>query len=445
MVITRPGQGQALSLPYTKLVLPGSEALHEWEKLSAQERSELLYLLEERFVVPRPIQLYVGDSSFTNETGVKVIKECIELEPTQWSYDHLVFLTTLWLWELSKIALTELNQSDLSFSLLWDFLLNRWQTYILLLGQQDVRPPDSLFVLASSLAGLRGQIEKSYIRCMRINGATWERREWFLPRSELKPDDIPPAFESFLEERLGMPLPDGNGYQERFRTLTGRLIAQGVNPTEALLVLADYTVTDPILKADYAIVTCARGVKLDKLWTIQLSDVMSYTAIRDAYDPVEHGVRLNWGQIRNAISQRMRFNVITRTRNFSPVREERMQAQSFQNPDICVMEDAHHNGHRANGVRFVARSPFLLDVPVNGEAQSLRGLADLRVNRASRRDEDQFTPEDLVRLISMSLWMKTVAEASISAGVLLDEKYCAMLDFYTDKDGGRVQEGKIDR
>lgn len=170
---------------------------------------------------------------------------------------------------------------------------------------------------------------------------------------------------------------------------------------------------------------------------------MSYTAIRDGYDPTEHGVRLNWTQIRNAISQRMRFNVITRMRNFSPVREERMQAQSFQNPDIRVMEDAHHNGHRANGVRFVARAPFLLDVPVNGQLQNLKGLADLRVNRASHRDEDQFTPEDLIHLISMSLWMKVIAETSISKGVLLDEKYCAKLDSYIDKDGGRVQEGKI--
>lgn len=424
--------------------LPGAEAFNEWQRLSQQQRTELLYLLEERFVVPRPIQLYVGSSSFTNETGVEVIKECMELEPAQWSYEQLVFLTTLWLWEISKIALTELNQSDLSFSLLQEFLLNKWHQYARLLGQSNAMLPGSLFELASNLATLRMQVERAYIRCMRINGATWERREWFLPRSILKPDDLPEAFLAFLEKRLGMPLPDGNGYQERFRLLTEGLIERGINPAEALVVLADYVVTDPILRADYAIVTCARGVKLDKLWTIQLSDIMSYTAIRDGYDPAEHGVRLNWGQIRNAISQRMRFNVITRTRNFSPVREERMQAQSFQNPDICVMEDAHHNGHRANGVRFVARAPFLLDVPVNRQLQSLRGLADLRVNRASHRDEDQFTPEDLIHLISMSLWMKAVAETSIGNGVLLDEKYCAKLDFYADKDGGRVQEGKID-
>ena len=423
--------------------LPRIEALNEWQKLSKQERFNLLYLLEERFVVPRPIQLYVGNATFTNETGVEAIKECMETDPAQWSYDHFVFLTTLWLWELSQIALTELNQSDLNFSLLQDFFLHKWRTYVQLTNQQNATPPASLFGLATSLPALRALVEKTQVRCMRINGATWERREWFFPKSLLNADDIPDSFLAFLETRLGMPLPEGCGHHERFATLTQRLIAQGVNPAEALIVLAEYLVNDPILKVDYAIVTCERGVKLDKLWTIQLPDIMSYTAIREGYEPTEHGVRLNLGQIRNAISQRMRFNVITRVRNLSPIREERMQAQSYQNPDICVMEDAHHNGHRANGVRFVARAPFLLDVPVDGQPRSLRGLADLRVNRASHRDEDQFTPDDLVYLVKMSLWMKAIAETSISSGVLLDEKYCAKLDFYADKDGARVQEGKI--
>lgn len=250
------------------LRLPGAEALNEWQKLPSQQRIELLYLLEERFVVPRPIQLYAGNSSFTNETGVEAIKECMELEPAQWSYEQIVFLTTLWLWEISKIALTELNQSDLSFSLLQEFLLSRWHQYVYLLGQTNAVPPDLLFELASNLATLRTQVEQTYVRCMRMNGATWERREWLLPRAVLKADDLPEAFLSFLEKRLGMPLPDGNGYQDRFRLLTERLIERGINPAEALVVLAEYVATDPILRVDYAIVTCARGVKLDKLWTI---------------------------------------------------------------------------------------------------------------------------------------------------------------------------------
>jgi len=428
----------------TKATRPGIEALNEWRKLSRQQRIDLLLLLEERFVVPRPIQLYVGSSSFTNETGVEVIKECLAYEPDRWSYENLVFLTTLWLWEMSKIALTELNQTDLSFSLLASFFLHRWKTYAQLIEQPGAMPQGSLFDLAASLPALRAQVEKLYVRCMKINGATWERREWFFPHSQLRPDELPEALLHLLQERLGMPLPDGADYRERFVALTRKVIDQGVNPAEILTVLADYMVIDPILKVDYAIVTCVRGVKLDKLWTVQLSDIMSYTAIRSGYNPVTHGVRLNGDQIRNAISQRMRFNVITRTRNLSPVREERMQAQSYQYPDICIMEDAHHNGHRANGIRFVARAPFLLEVPVNGQFQSLKGLADLRVNRASHRDEDQFKPEDLIHLITISQWVKAVVETAISSGVLLDKKYCAKQDFYTDKDGGRVQEGKID-
>lgn len=425
-------------------MLPGVEALNEWRKLSREQRIELLYLLEERFVVPRPIQLYVGDSQFTGETGVEAIRECLPLEPDQWSYDRLVFLTTVWLWELSKIALTELNQTDLSFSFLRDIFFAKWQMYVQFLEHQEgLEPPGSLFGLAVSLPALRAQVEKNYVRCMTINGASWERREWFFPRSRLQPEMLPEALLHLLNARLGIPLPEGVSYRERFVSLTKHVLAQGVNPAEILAALADYMVSDPILKADYAIVTCVRGVKLDQLWTTQLSDVLSYTAIREEYDPAEHGVRLKWGQIRNAISQRMRFNVITRTRNLSPVREERMQAQSYQFPDTCIMEDAHHNGHRANGIRFVARAPLLLDLPVNGEFQTLKGLADLRVNRASHRDEDQFTSEDLIHLIGMSLWVQAIVETSISNGVLLDEKYCAKQDFYVDKDGGHVQEGKV--
>lgn len=424
-------------------IQPGAETLNEWNKLSRQQRTELLYLLEERFVVPRPIQLYVGSAQFTNETGVEAIHECLELEPDQWSYEHLVFLTTLWLWELSKIALTELNQTDLSFSLLWDIFLLKWRNYVQLAQLQEISEPVSLFEVASELPYLREQVEQNYIRCMRINGASWERREWFCPKKLLRSNDIPELLSEMFKERLGMPLPDGSDYQKRFATLTKQVMAAGINPAEILTVIADYMVIDPILKADYAIVTSVRGVKLDRPWTIQLPDVLSYTAIRVGYDPGEHSVRLNLGQIRNAISQRMRFNVITRTRNLSPLREERMQAQSYQNPDICIMEDAHHNGHRANGVRFVARAPFMLNLPVNGEIQNMRGLADLRVNRASYRDEDQFTPEDLIHLLSMSRWVQTIVETTLADGVLLDEKYCAKQDFYADKDGGHVQEGKI--
>jgi hypothetical protein len=264
---------------------------------------------------------------------------------------------------------------------------------------------------------------------MTINGATWERREWFMPRSRVRPDELPREFVEFLEERLGRPMPAGEGYRERFRSLADGLVQDGVNPAEAMVALGDYLVVDPVLRADYGIVTCVRGTKFDRLWTIQLADILAYTAIREGYSPEEHRVRLNHGQIRNAIAQRMRYNVITRMRNFSPVRAERMQAQSFQFPDFGEMEDAHHHGHQANGVRFVCRAPFLIDCVVDGKPASIKGGADLRVNRASYAEEDRFTPVELAHLIEMSMWMKAIVERSLELGVLLDEKYCLKQDF----------------
>ena len=419
---------------------PSAESRRAWDQLPEPELQELMDLLEERLVVPRPIQVYVGERTITNEKGVELIHRCKETPRGTWTYEELVYLTTLWLWELSKIALTELNQADLSFNLLDEFFRTKWRTYARLAGRTG-DAPESLFDVVRALPDLRAEVERSYVRCMSINGATWERREWFQARAELPVDDIPSDFVSFLERWLDVEFPRSGRHKDRFAAWTDRLIDQGINPAEALVALAEYVLLIPQLRADYSIITCARGVKFDAPWTIQLVDIMSYTAIREGYDPAEHGVRLNWGQIRNAISQRMRYNVVCRMRNYSSVREERMQAQSFQYPDVAEMEDAHHNGHRANGVRFVTRAPFVLDVRAGDELKNWRGMADLRVNRASHRDRDRFTRDDLRHVLTMSLWMKVVVEQAFARGQQLDEKYCSKQDYYTDKDGARVERG----
>lgn len=422
---------------------PAAESHEAWERLADAERLELLDLLEERLVIPRPIEVHVGQRTITNKEGVALIDRCRQTPLAAWAYDELVFLTTLWLWELSKIALTELNQADLGYHLLDEFFRAKWRTYARLAGRSPEHPPDSLFEMAAGLPALRDDVERDHVRCMTINGATWERREWFQRRADLPTDDIPRRFVEFLERRLEVPFPPSGPFRERFATWTDRLIDRGVNPAEGLIALAEYILTIPELRADYSIVTCARGVKFDEPWRIQLFDVMSYTCIKEGYDPKARGVRLNWGQIRNAISQRMRYNVVCRMKNYSPVRAERMQAQSFQYPDVAQMEDAHHNGHRANGVRFVVRSPFVLEAPVNGERKSFRGMGDLRVNRASHRDEDRFTRADLRPVLTMSLWMKALVERTFARGVLLDEQYCSKQDYYSDKDGAHVDAGGI--
>lgn len=422
---------------------PATESRTAWERLSDPERRDLLDLLEERLVIPRPIEVHVGERTITNKEGVALIDGCRGTPLDAWGYDELVFLTTLWLWEISKIALTELNQADLGYHLLDEFFRTKWRTYARLAGRASEQPPDSLFETAGSLPALREEVERDYVRCMTINGATWERREWFQRRADLPTDDIPAEFTSFVEQRLGVDFPRSGPFRERFAAWTDGLIDQGINPAEALIALAEYVLRIPRLRADYSIITCARGVQFEEPWRIQLFDVMSYTCIKEGYDPKERGVRLNWGQIRNAISQRMRYNVVCRMKNYSPVRAERMQAQSFQYPDVAQMEDAHHNGHRANGVRFVLRAPLVLEVDVNGERKSFRGMGDLRVNRASHKDEDRFTRTDLPPVLTMSLWMKSVVERSFARGVLLDEKHCAKQDYYSDKDGAQVDAGGI--
>lgn len=415
--------------------LPSAEALDEWESLSDDEREQLLDLLEERVVIPRPLQLYVGEHSFDNAGDVTAIDACRGRRPAEWAYEHLVLLTTFWLWEDSKIAVSELNQTDLSFSVLVEFFAAKFDRYAELAGRPDLARPESLFELARALPALRAEVERHYVRCVRINGATWERREWFMPLSEVPADDVPDELPAFVERLTGQRLPDGADHRDRFRRLTEALIADGVNPAEAMVALAEYGVRDPRLEGDYAIITCARGPYIDEPWRIQLSDVLSYTAIREEFDPTTRRIRLTDPQIRNAIAQRMRYNVVCRVRNYSPDRTERMEAQAFQYPDIAVMEDAHHNGHRANGVRFVTRAPLVLDLPVNGEVRTLKGLADFRLNRATHDDAKSFTPAELKVVIAYSWWLKTIFETSYSAGVFLDEKYGTKLDFYADKDG----------
>ena len=428
----------------TVLTLPplaSTEAVRRWDALGAEARDELLMRLEEKAVIPRPLQLYAGELDVDNDGVVQVLERCRGVEPRDWPYAHLVLVTTLWLWDVSKVAISELNQTDLGFSVLDEFFRAKHRVYATILGVPPaLTGAESVFDVAAGLVPLRERIERDYLRCMRINGATWERREWFLPLSRVEPDTVPDAVSTALEARLGTGLPAEGDHRERFGALTRRCIETGTNPAEILVALAEHAVTDPELDADYAIITCARGNKLDEPHTIEMRDVMSHTAIRDGLDPAARGIRLKPDQIRNAISQRMRYNVVCRVRNYSPDREERMRAQAFQNPDLGVMEDAHHNGHRANGVRFIARAPLVFEV--GPERRVLKGLADFRVNRATHDDSRQFTERELVRVLRVSWWMKVVAETSWTAGVWFDEKYCTNATTYEDRDGGRLDRRK---
>jgi hypothetical protein len=341
--------------------------------------------------------------------------------PGEWSYEQLTFISVLWLWRLSGCGFTELNQSDLTFAVVDDFFRAKQARYLRLLGRPDDRAASDLREAARSLARLRAEVEQRFVRCFVIDGGSWERREHFVPRASLHLDDIPADFVARLERTLGLVFPDRGDHRQRFGAYVAALDLVGVNPAEALVATARHVLEDPQLDAHYVVLTAARGVKLDQPWTLALTDVFSHVAIAPAYEPKPRGVRLSPVQIRTAIAQRMRYNVTRRARNYSPERDERLTAQPFQFPDVAFMEDAHHGGHRAAGIRLVARAPFVLELP---GGDSWRGLADLRVNRASYKDCDRFTLEDLPRLIRYSSWCKAIVETTYQRGLLLDAAYC---------------------
>jgi hypothetical protein len=403
--------------------IPSAEARTAWVGLAPAERDERMEWLEERFAILGPVEIQIMGVPLNNESGLEWIKACREKAPAEWTEQQLLFLTTLWWWDLSQIGFTELNQADLSFSDLYSFLRDKYTVYAELAGCADRRPPESVFDLVRALPDLRSQIEQTRVRCFTINGATWERRERFIPWSEIQVDTIPANVIATLTGHLQMEFPAGGGYKERFSQLVRNLIDRGTNPAEVLVGLAHAGASDPVLRADYAIMTCARGPKLDQPWTLEYEDIFSYVALRPGFEPGAQGIRLKPHQIRNAIAQRMRYNASRRAKQYSAVRTERLLAQPFQFPDIAVMEDAYQNGHQAAGIRFTGRAPFLLEVPVDGKRVTWKGLADIRFNRASYRDEDRFTFNELRLIICYSLWCKTVAETSLELGVHLDKKY----------------------
>jgi hypothetical protein len=331
-----------------------------------------------------------------------------------------VFVTTLWLVRLSAVNFTELNQSDLDFTGLDDFLRRKHARYRALLGDGGDEPERSGFDVAAELADLRRRAEERYVRCFRIDGGSWERREHLLSVRRVRADGIPLAFADHVSASVGVTLPDRGGHRERLDGLVERMTDEGINPAQALVADADYVLHDTVLRPDYAVLTAARGLSLDEPWTLELTDVFSYVTLREQRDWRERGVRLADVQIRNAIAQRMRYNVTRRARNYSPQRSERLKAQPFQFPDVASMEDAHHGGHRASGIRCALRAPFLLQAP--GDA-CWRGLADLRINRVSHSADDRYSLRELPRLIRYSLWCKAIVEATYARGLLLDDAY----------------------
>lgn len=405
------------------LAQPVADAVRDaWCALAEEQRTETLEHLHERLAILGPVRVDVVGRPVDNESGLALAESCLARPPADWTYAQLVFATALWLWDLGDIGFTELNQGDLTLSVLDGFFRAKRSRYLGLLGREDDTPAHDLLAVARSLPALRREVEAAHVRCFRIDGGSWERREHFLTLESVQVDDVPEDYAAHIRRALGVSLPARGGHRERFAGLVDRLLAQGTNPAEALVATAQHVLANPQLHPDYVVLTAARGVGLDEPWALDLGDVFSHVAVNEDCDPAARGVRLQDHQIRNAIAQRMRYNVTCRGRNYSPHRAERLKAQPFQFPDVAIMEDAHHTGHRAAGIRLVARAPFPLEVP---GGQTWRGLADLRINRVSHREGDSYALADLPLVVRYSLWCKAIVEAAYARGQLLDERYCA--------------------
>ena len=116
-------------------------AVSRWRALDDIERDGLLAAMAEQIVVPRPLQFFVGELSVDNDAAVEIIEGCRGKAVGDWPLESLILVTTLWLWQTSKIAISELNQADLSFSLLEEFLTAKRRGYLALLGRSGDEPP----------------------------------------------------------------------------------------------------------------------------------------------------------------------------------------------------------------------------------------------------------------------------------------------------------------
>jgi hypothetical protein len=402
----------------------------DWVDLGTQERRELLDLLRERFAILGPIDLRAAGVAVDNHSGLAMLDRCAAAHPEAWPYHDLVFVSVLWAWHLSAVGITEWNQANLGLAPTRLFLDARMKAYARALDQ-TAPTAAGLLDAARSVAVLREAVEKKFVRCFSIDGGSWERREHLLPRASLELDAIPVRLTSALSDLLGVPCSERGDGRSLWPRYVSELVDASCDLSQLLVAFAEFVVNDRTLPTDYVTITVSRGVKLDRPWELELSDVFSYTAIRRGFTPGDRQVRLSPVQVRNAIGQRMRYNVTCRARNYSDDLNERLKAQPFQFPDIGRGEDAHHGGHQAAGIRHVCRAPF----PIEAGGREWRGLADIRLNRASHDDRDSFALTNLSTVVRYSLWLKAIAETMFSKGILLSQTYCQKLE---DEPQGRV-------
>ena len=392
-----------------------------WGDLLNEERTMLLVTIEQRIAALEQIRISYGGVLYDNDGVANVLATCRANDVTSWSPIQLRIASALWIWHEAGFVLQELNQAEVSLALLRVFLERRTAEYEDRI-EQRVSTGLPLLDLAREFSSLRARVERRYLRCLYFDGGNWERREFLLSRSNLsKTNDVPASLRSDLSQRFNAEFPEVEPSVAWKRYLR-QLLKDSFTPTDLLVEVANWAVKTFDLAVDYAIFTVPLGTSLRTPWAMELEEVFCYTAIRAGFVPLEHEIPLSIVGIRNAIGQRMRYNVVKKAQNYALVK--RMKPQSFNLPDIAVAEDAHQGGHRAAGLRLTCRIPMTIQF----EGSEWKGIGDVRLNRTTYNGSNRFRENDIVIASRYAAWAKAIAEETYALGLTFDRKFCCNLD-----------------
>ncbi len=398
-----------------------------WTVLADDERTLVLTMLQQRLGALEQMRFTCGGDVRENASVVALLESCSAVVPADWSYEQLAVATVAWCWERGGFILQEFNQALLSLPLIAMFLTRRLGEYGAISGLAP-RPCMDLLALADELGRLRHELERSHWRCIQFDGSNWERRE-FLVRKALRDGllAVPDSLAELLAARFGVELADRSGSGAAWDGYLDAVLAASHTPTQLLCAVADWAANeDELMPIDAAIFTVPHGIKLDRPWELEIDEVFCYTAFRDGFDPRDYGMPLDFTGMRNAIGQRMRYNVVKKAQNYALVK--RFKPQSFNLPDIAVAEDANHAGHRAGGIRLSMRLPAWISYRGN----EWKGIADVRFNRGGYSRERRFRPTDVVIGSRFTAWEKGIADATFTRDLLFDRRFCKKLSEPTD-------------
>jgi hypothetical protein len=392
-----------------------------WTGLDADERTLTLTRLQQRFSALEQLRFCCGGDVSENADIVALIGSCRTVPPPDWSYDQLVYATLALCWERGGFIVQEFNHALLTLPLMAVFLSRRIAEYGAITGRFAELPRD-LVDAAGELGRLRAELERTHLRCIQFDGSNWERREFVVAKA-LRDDFvwIPDSLADLMASRFGVEIADRSGSGAAWDAYLECILGEGRTPTQLMCAVVDWAANDDLLPIDAAIFTVPHGIKLESPWELEIDDVFCYTAFRDGFDPRDHGMPLDLTGMRNAIGQRMRYNVVKKAQNYALVK--RFKPQSFNLPDIAVAEDANHAGHRAGGIRLSMRLP----TRISYRGDEWKGIADVRCNRGGYHPDNRFRPSDVILGSRYVAWEKGIADATFARGLLFDHRFCVKL------------------